>query len=58
MEQNNVQKIREIFYRMINDEDLTIEEVRELSQSGLKRPLLYHRQDDDHISHFKAILTD
>ena len=34
-DQNDIQTIREIFYRMINDKDLTIEEVRDLSKVGL-----------------------
>lgn len=33
-DQNEIQTIREIFYRMINDKDLTIEDVRELSKAG------------------------
>ena len=34
MEQNNLQQIKEIFYRMAKDKDLTIEDVRELAKQG------------------------
>ena len=34
MDQNDIQTIKEIFYRMINDKDLTIEEARKLSKKG------------------------
>ena len=43
-DQNDIQTIREIFYRMINDKDLTIEEVRELSKTGLLA-INNHNQD-------------
>ena len=43
-EQNDIQTIREIFYRMINDKDLTIEEVRQLSKTGY-RAINEHNQD-------------
>jgi len=33
-DQNEIQTIREIFYRMANDKDLTIEQVRELAEQG------------------------
>ena len=33
-EQNSIQIIKEIFYRMTNDKDLTIEQVRELAEQG------------------------
>ncbi len=36
MEQNNLQQIKEIFYRMMKDKDLTIEQVRELAEQGYK----------------------
>ena len=31
---NSIQIIKEIFYRMANDKDLTIEQVRELAEQG------------------------
>lgn len=33
-DQNSMQIIKEIFYRMANDKDLTIEQVRELAEQG------------------------
>ena len=33
-DQNSIQIIKEIFYRMDNDKDLTIEQVRELAEQG------------------------
>ena len=33
-EQNSIQIIKEIFYRMTKDKDLTIEQVRELAEQG------------------------
>lgn len=33
-DQNSIQIIKEIFYRMANDKDLTIEQVRELAEQG------------------------
>jgi len=33
-DQNDIQTIKEIFYRMANDKDLTIEEVRKLAEQG------------------------
>lgn len=41
---NDIQTIREIFYRMINDKDLTIEEVRDLSKTGYQA-INNHNQD-------------
>ena len=33
-DRNSIQIIKEIFYRMANDKDLTIEQVRELAEQG------------------------
>lgn len=33
-DQNSIQIIKEIFYRMANDKDLIIEQVRELAEQG------------------------
>lgn len=33
-DQNDIQTIKEIFYRMIKDKDLTIDQVRELAKQG------------------------
>ena len=33
-DQNSIQIIKEIFYRMANDKGLTIEQVRELAEQG------------------------
>ena len=41
---NDIQTIKEIFYRMINDKDLTIDDVRELSKTGYQA-VYNHNQD-------------
>lgn len=43
-DQNDIQTIREIFYRMINDKDLTIEQVRELANTGYSA-IIEHNND-------------
>ena len=52
MEQNNLQQIKEIFYRMMRDKDLTIEQVRELAEQGYKAA---HSHNEDLKNLYSAI---